>query len=147
MVNCYGSDTECRKALGRDDQGEDMLMKISGLARTLYIVLAIVTGFVALGTMPVALVLVALGLIAGISLPRERMVLAAATILALPTIGMALSKIPAIGAQLSAVMTNLQLGMAGAFAMAMVIILYELAMDGVTGLTGTAAHARQPAAI
>ncbi len=30
-------------------------------------------------------------------------------------------------------MMNLQLGMAGAFAMAMVLILYELAMDGVTG--------------
>ncbi|HEX4799909.1 MAG TPA: hypothetical protein VFU91_01895 [Sphingomicrobium sp.] len=114
-----------------------MLTKVSGLARTLYIVLAIVAGFVALGTMPVALVLVALGLIAGISLPKERMVLAAATILALPTIGTALAKIPAIGAQLDAICGNLQLGMAGAFAMAMVIILYELAMDGVTGLMGS----------
>lgn len=123
-----------------------MLMKMSGLARTLYILLAVVTGFVALGTMPVALVLVALGLIAGISLPKERMVLAAATILALPTIGMALGKIPAIGAQLNAVTTNLQLGMAGAFAMAMVLILYELAMEGVTGIIGPV-PARQPAAI
>ena len=113
-----------------------MLTKISGLARTLYILLAIVAGFVALGTMPVALVLVALGLVAGITLPRERMVLAAATILALPTIGIALEKIPAIGTQLNAVTANLQLGMAGAFAMAMVLILYELAMEGVTGLSG-----------
>jgi hypothetical protein len=113
-----------------------MLMKVSGLARTLYILLAIVAGFVALGTMPVALVLVALGLVAGITLPKERMVLAAATILALPTIGLALAKIPAIGAQLNAVCGNLQLGMAGSFARAMVLILYELAMEGVTGLTG-----------
>ena len=113
-----------------------MLTKISGLARTLYILLAIVAGFVALGTMPVALVLVALGLVAGITLPRERMVLAAATILALPTIGIALEKIPAIGTQLNAVTANLQLGMAGAFAMAMVLILYELAMEGLTGLSG-----------
>ena len=115
-----------------------MLMKISGLARTLYIVLAIVAGFVAMGTMPVALVLVALGLVAGISLPKERMVLAAATILALPTIGLALAKIPAIGAQLNAVTANLQLGMAGSFAMAMMIILYELAMEGVTGFMASA---------
>ena len=121
-----------------------MLNKISGLARTLYILLAIVAGFVALGAMPVALVLVALGLVAGITLPKERMVLAAATILALPTLGIALEKIPAIGTQLNAVMMNLQLGMAGAFAMAMVLILYELAMDGVTGLTG-AAPARRAA--
>jgi hypothetical protein len=33
-------------------------------------------------------------------------------------------------------MTNLQLGMAGSFAMAMVIILYGLAMDGVMGMVG-----------
>ncbi len=71
-----------------------MLTKISGLARTLYILLAIVAGFVALGTMPVALVLVALGLVAGVSLPKERMVLAAATILALPTIGTRSRKFP-----------------------------------------------------
>ena len=124
-----------------------MLMKISGLARTLYIVIAIVAGFVAMGTLPVALVLVGLGLVAGISLPRERMVLAAATILALPTIGLALAKIPAIGAQLNAVTGNLQLGMAGSFAMAMMIILYELAMDGVTGLTGPAATRHAAAAM
>ena len=42
-----------------------MLTKISGLARALYIVLAIVTAFVALGAMDVALTLVVLGLIAG----------------------------------------------------------------------------------
>jgi hypothetical protein len=123
-----------------------MLTKISGLARTLYILLAIVAGFVALGTMPVALVLVALGLVAGISLPKEKMVLAAATILALPTIGAALEKIPAIGAQLNAVMMNLQLGMAGAFGTAMVIILYELAREGVTGIMGPVPARRAAAA-
>jgi hypothetical protein len=75
------------------------------------------------------------------------MVLAAATILALPTLGIALEKIPAIGTQLNAVMMNLQLGMAGAFAMAMVLILYELAMDGVTGLTTTAPARRAATAM
>ena len=94
-----------------------MLNKISGLARSLYIVLAIVAGFVALGGLNVALVLVVLGLIAGISMPRERMVLAAATVIALPIVGTALGNIPAIGEQLSAVMANLQLGVAGALAM------------------------------
>lgn len=113
-----------------------MLNKVSGLARALYIVLAIVAGFVALGGMDVALVLIVLGLIAGISMPRERMVLAAATIIALPIIGAALGHIPSIGAQLTAVTTNLQLGMAGAFATAVAIALYELVMEGVMGLTG-----------
>ena len=123
-----------------------MLNKISGLARTLYILLAVIAGFVALGTMDVALSLVVLGLIAGISLPRDRMVLAAATIIALPIIGTALGHIPMIGAKLTAVTANLQLGMAGSFATAMVIILADLAMDGITGLTGGGGSRAAPAA-
>ncbi len=71
-----------------------MLNKISGLARTLYIVLAIVAGFVALGGMNVALALVVLGLIAGLSMPEERHVLAAVTVIALPIIGAALGQYP-----------------------------------------------------
>ena len=116
-----------------------MLKKISGLARALYIVLAIVAAFVALGTMNVALVLVVLGLIAGISMPRDRMVLAAATVIALPIVGGALGTIPMVGAQLAAIAGNLQLGIAGALATALAIFLYELVMEGVMGLTaGTA---------
>jgi hypothetical protein len=129
-------------------EGFYMLNKISGLARSLYIVLAIVAGFVTLGAMDVALVLVVLGLIAGLSMPRERMVLAAATIIALPILGAALTHIPTVGAQLAAVMGNLQLGMAGAFVTALAIVLYELAMGGVTGMTGaTAAGGRKRAAV
>ena len=112
-----------------------MLNKISGLARSLYIVLAIVAGFVALGGMNVALILLVLGLIAGISMPRDRMVLAAATVIALPIVGAALANIPTIGEKLSAVMANLQVGVAGALATALTIFLYELTMEGVTGLT------------
>ena len=123
-----------------------MLNKVSGLARSLFIVLSIVAGFVALGTMNVALVLVVLGLIAGISLPAERLVLAAVTIVVLPILGAALINIPAIGAQLAAIMGYLQIGMAGSFAMAMVIVLYGLVMDGVTGLTGPEPAERKAAA-
>jgi hypothetical protein len=111
-----------------------MLIKIGGLARALYILLAIVAGFIALGSMDVALVLVVLGLISGISLPKERLVLAIVSIVALPIIGAALGHIPAIGAKLTAVTANLQLGMAGAVTTAMVITLYGLVMEGLTGL-------------
>lgn len=114
-----------------------MLNKVSGLARSLYIVLAIVAGFVALGMMNVALVLVVLGLIAGISLPRERMVLAGVCIIALPIIGTSLAHVPMIGGQLNAVTANLQLGMSGSLASALVIALYGLVMEGVTGLAGS----------
>jgi hypothetical protein len=116
-----------------------MLNKIGGLARALYIVLAVVAGFVALGTMNVALALVVLGLISGISMPRERLLLALAAVIALPMLGAALGNIPTIGTQLGAVMGNLQLGIAGAATTALAIQLYELMMAGVMGLTGGAA--------
>ena len=115
-----------------------MVNMISGLARTLYIILAIVAGFVALGGMNIALVLVVLGLIAGLTLPVERYVTAAVTVIALPFLGAALGNIPTIGAQLTAVCTNLQLGMAGAVVTAMVIRLYQLAVEGVPGMGGMA---------
>jgi len=114
-----------------------MLKKIGGLARSLYILLAIVAGFVALGGMNVALILVVLGLIAGLAMLRERMVLAGVLVLVLPAIGAALSALPAIGAQLSAVTGYLQLGAAASLATATAIFLYELVMEGVTGLTGS----------
>ena len=116
-----------------------MMNKRGGLARALYIVLAIVAGFVAMGGLNVALVLVVLGLISGISMPRDRLVLAMVAVVALPMIGTALSIIPTIGAQLAAVMTNLQAGVAGAAATATAMLLYELVMEGVMGLTGSGA--------
>ena len=124
-----------------------MLKKIGGLARVLYILLAIVAGFVALGMMNVPLALVVLGLIAGIAMPRERMLLIAALVIALPTVGAALGNIPTIGAQLTAVAANLQLGAAAALASAIAIMLYELVMEGVTGLVGGTSPAAAPATV
>ena len=123
-----------------------MMNKIGGLARALYIVLAIVAGFVAMGGLNVALVLIVLGLISGISMPRDRVVLAMVAVVALPMIGTALSIIPTIGAQLAAVMTNLQAGVAGAAATATAMLLYELVMEGVMGLTGSCATSGTAAA-
>ena len=111
-----------------------MLNMVSGLARTLYIIIAIVAGFVAMTMMNVPLVLVVLGLIAGITLPQDRYVKAGVTVIALPILAAAMANIPAIGAQLGAVMGNLQLGMAGALVTAMAMRLYGLAVDGVPGL-------------
>src|SRR5437868_1555142 len=106
-----------------------MLTKISALSRALYILLAIVTGFVALGTMNVALILVVLGLVAGIGMEKENYVPAAATAIALPIIGAALGQLPAIGAQLTAVCANLQIGIAAALGSALAIVLYKLVMQ------------------
>jgi hypothetical protein len=113
-----------------------MMNKIGGLCRALYILLAIVAGFVALGGMNVALILVVLGLIAGLAVPRDRLVMAMVAAVALPVMGAALANIPTIGTQLNAVMTNLQTGVAASAATALFILLYELVVGGVTGLTG-----------
>ena len=108
---------------------------ISGIARTLYIILAIVAGLIAMGTMiNVPLVLLVLGLIAGLTLPQERYVTAVVTVIALPILGAVLGTLPAIGAQLTAVCGNLQIAMAGAVVTALVMRLYQLAIEGVPGM-------------
>lgn len=122
-----------------------MLKKIGGLARALYILLAIVTAFVALGSIDVALVLVVLGLIAGLAVPRERMVLLGVLVVALPAVGAAIGHVPTIGTQLTTAAGNLQLAAAASLATAIAIFLYELVMEGVSGLGGSAA-AGTPAA-
>ena len=123
-----------------------MLMKIGGLARALYVILAIIAAFVALSIMNVPLVLVVLGLIAGLAMQQDKMVLAAVTVVALPMVGAALGNIPAIGTQLTAVCGNLQLGVAGAFATALAIFLYQTIMGSLAGMTGGAAAGRPAAA-
>jgi hypothetical protein len=123
-----------------------MLTKIGGLARTLAILLAIVAGFMALSMMNVPLVLVVLGLVAGLATAEDRLLMSTVTLIALPIVGAALTHIPTIGAQLNAVALNLQLAMAGALATSIAIRLYHLIMDGVTGLTGAASPARPAAA-
>ena len=113
-----------------------MLTKIGGLARAIAIILAIVAGFVALTMMNVPLVLLVLGLIAGLALPDERMVLTAAIVIALPIVGTALTQLPTVGTHLAAVAANLQMAMAGALAMGIAIRLYRLTMDGLMGVAG-----------
>jgi hypothetical protein len=49
-----------------------MLMKIGGLARALYAILAILAAFVAFSMMNVPLVLVVLGLVAGVRCSKTR---------------------------------------------------------------------------
>jgi hypothetical protein len=121
-----------------------MLTKIGGLARALAIVLAIVAGFMALNMMNVPLVLVVLGLVAGLALTEDRLLLNVALVIALPIVGTALTHIPTIGAQLNAVALNLQLAIAGGIATVIAIRLNHLVVDGVMGLIG-AAPAPKPA--
>jgi hypothetical protein len=119
-----------------------MLMKIGGLARALAILLAIIAAFVALNMMNVPLTLVILGLIAGLAMADDRLVLSTVTLIALPIVGTALATIPTIGAHLNSVALNIQMALAGSLATAIAIRLYHMVMNGVTGLTGTAPGGR-----
>ena len=119
-----------------------MLRKIGGLARALAILLAIVAGFMALNMMNVPLVLVVLGLVAGLAMAEDRLLLSTVTLIALPIVGAALTHIPAIGAQLNAVALNIQMALAGSLATVIAIRLYHMTMDGVMGLAGGAGGTR-----
>ena len=123
-----------------------MLKKISGLARALAIILAVVAGFMALNMMNVPLVLVVLGLIAGLAMPEDRLVLSTVTLVALPNIGAALTSIPAIGAHLNSVALNIQMALAGSLATSIAIRIYHMTMDGVMGLSGGTASGTAAAA-
>lgn len=119
-----------------------MLLKLGGLARALAILLAIVAAFVALTMMNVPLTLVVLGLIAGLAMREDRLVLSTVTLIALPIVGTALTAIPTIGAHLNSVALNIQMALAGSLATAIAIRLYHMTMDGVMGLAGGAAGGR-----
>jgi hypothetical protein len=91
-------------------------------------------------------VLVVLGLVAGLAMTQDRILLSTVTLIALPIVGTALTHIPAIGAQLNAVALNLQMAIAGSLATAIAIRLYHLTMDGVMGLAGGTTGATAAAA-
>jgi hypothetical protein len=112
-----------------------MLNKVCSLARALAIILAVVAGFVALGGLNTALVLVVLGLISGIAMPREDVMRVGVTVLVLPAVAAALGKIPAIGEQLGAIAGNVALAGAGALAAGIAMSLYNVVKGDLTGLT------------
>jgi hypothetical protein len=117
----------------------NIMNKISGLARALGVVLAIVAGFVAIPNLNMALVLVVLGLIAGLTTPDDRFVTVLLYVLVLPMIGTALGNIPAVGAQLGAVFGGLAMLAAGGAATGVALRLYKIVMNDVSGLAGSGA--------
>ena len=112
-----------------------MLNKVSSLARAAGIVLAIVAGFVALGTLDTTMVLVVLGLIAGLSLAADRVVLTGVLVLLMPAVGTALATLPGVGAQLSAVAANLGTLGAASIGTAFALLLYNRVKEDLGSLT------------
>lgn len=111
-----------------------MLNKVSSLARALGILLAIVAGFFTLGTLNTALVILVLGLIAGLCYTAEDIVRLAVQVLVLPAVGIALGNVPEIGERLGAAAGNVALLIAGALATVVVVRLFNLVKDDLMGL-------------
>ena len=112
-----------------------MIGKITGLARALAILLAVIAGFVAIPGLNVALILVILGLIAGISYGDDSRVGLMVTAIALPLAAVALGNLPVLGAQLSAALGNVGLTAAAAVASSVAIRLFNLVKGDLMGLT------------
>jgi hypothetical protein len=112
-----------------------MLNKIAGLANALGVILAVVAAFVAIPNLQVALVLVVLGLIAGLMKLDENLNTGLyLSVLVLPIVAAALVNIPSIGTQLGAVATNLALVLAGMVATMIAITTVVFVKNEITGL-------------
>jgi hypothetical protein len=107
--------------------------KLSGLARALTVVVAVIAAFAAIPE--AALILVVLGLIAGLGYNAAAIPNLTLTILVLPLAGGALANIPSVGGQLSSIADNVALGLAGAAATAVAVSLFNLVKDDATSLT------------
>ena len=112
-----------------------MLNKLSGIARLLALVLAIVAAFVALGGLNVALALVVLGLIGGLGFDDNNAVRLFVVVIVLPAVGAALANIPAIGEQLNTVASNIATGAAGVAATVIALRLFNNTKNDLAGLT------------
>jgi hypothetical protein len=103
--------------------GKKMLNKVSAAARIVGLLLAIVAGFMPGIGFDIAMVLIVLGLIAGITLPADRIMNVGVFVLVVPAIAAALAHLPAIGTQLGAVFGALALFAASSLATAIVLSL------------------------
>lgn len=109
--------------------------KVTGIAGALGAVLAVVAGFVAIPGLDIGLVLLVLGIIAGISAAQDGAIRMFLAVLVLPVIGTALGSVPAVGEQLGAVMSNLAIAAAGISATLVARRVYDMVMDAIKGLS------------
>ena len=111
-----------------------MLGKLTGLARALALLLALVAGFVAI-PVDVKMVLLVLGIIAGIGEGADTFVKRGVAVLVLPAVGAAVALIPAVGTQLSAVTGNVAAVVTAGLVTTVAIGLFNALKGELTGLT------------
>ncbi len=110
-----------------------MLDKVARLARVLGVILAVVAAFVAIPAQ-VGLILVVLGIIAGLAYGPADFIRLGIFALVLPVAGSALMTVPVIGATLGAILTNVGLAVAGILATRVALRLYEIVVGDIKGL-------------
>lgn len=113
-----------------------MLQKIGAGARAVAVILAIVAAFVAIPTLDVALLLLVLGLIAGLALTDADRISIIVTALALPLLATVLNALPTVGPQLAAAANNLGVVAAASAATLIAIGLFDLVKGDLMGLAG-----------
>lgn len=111
--------------------------KIGGLVSALGIILAIVAGVVNIPGLDVALVILLLGIVAGITASQDSAVRMFLAVLVFPAIGAVLSGVPVVGGYLAAIFGNLAILAAGASASLVARRLYEMVLGGVKGMSGS----------
>ena len=112
-----------------------MLNKVSAAARIAGLLLAVVAGFMPNIGFDVAMVLIVLGLLSGISMPAERITNVGVFVLVVPAIAAALAHLPAIGTQLGGVFGALGLLAAASLATAIVLMLFHRVKEDAAGIT------------
>ena len=115
-----------------------MLSKITGLARLVNIVLAIVAGLVVIPGLDGATLtttLIVIGLVAGLATTRDQMTNLLIAAIALPVIGNVLGNLPQLGGYLADIFTNLGVAVAGHAAMGVALTVYHIATSDLKGLT------------
>ena len=111
--------------------------KIGGLVSAVGILLAIVTGVINIPGIDVALAIILLGVVAGITAEQDNAVRMFLAVLVLPVIGSALGGVPVVGEYLDAIFGNLGILAAGVSASLVARRLYEMVMGGVKGMSGS----------
>jgi hypothetical protein len=123
-----------------------MVDKLAGAARLVATLLAIVAGFVAIPNFNVALVLVILGLIAGLKYKPENVLGLFFAVVTLPLAGAALANIPAIGSQLNAVALNIEIAAASIAAIMIAMRLINNSREDIASIVGSGDSAKTAAA-
>jgi hypothetical protein len=122
-----------------------MVDKLAGAARLVATLLAIIAGFVAIPNFNMALVLVILGLVAGLKYTSDKLLGLFFVVVTLPMVGAALANIPMIGAQLNAVALNFEIAAASVAATVIAIRLFHNSMEDVSSIFGSGSGAKTAA--